>query len=100
MIKAYETPNGGKLLHDPSTGSTFAIVDLAPALENYIFPTTVTWSGTDNFDVWTQFNQREPKDVDIIAMLSNIVSANTDKKQVVIAKYFIDALNAQDWTEF
>lgn len=100
MIKAYETPNGGKLLHDTVTKSTFAIVDLAPAKENYIFPTTVTWSGPDDFDVWTQFNQREPKDVDIIAMLSNIVTANPNKEQVVIAQYFTDVLNAQDWTEF
>lgn len=99
MIKAYETPNGGKLLHDTATHTTFAVVDLAPAKENFIFATTVTWSSTDDFDVWSQFNIRDAKDVDIIAMLENIITANPSKERAVLAKYLMNEINAQDWLQ-
>jgi hypothetical protein len=99
-VEFYETPNGGKLIKDLLTNTIFAIVDLAPAKENMIIPTTVTWSGTDNFDVWSQFNKREPKDIDVIAMLDNISTTNQDAYQKVVAKYFIETIYAQVETEF
>jgi len=47
MIKTYETPNGVKLFRDTETEAVFIVVDLAPALENYIIDkiNTQDWIG-------------------------------------------------------
>lgn len=99
MIKTYETPNGVKLFRDTETEAVFIVVDLAPALENYIIETSVTWSGTTTGDPYEFFTEREPKDGDLCSMLSNIITVSPNKQSKVIAKYLLDNINTQDWLE-
>lgn len=100
MIETYVTPNGVKLFRDTDTEAVFVVVDLAPALENYIIETSVTWSGTTTGNPYEFFEKREPKDGEFTAMLSNIINVNPNKQAKVVAKYLFDKINTQDWTEF
>lgn len=97
MIKCYVTPNGVKLFRDTETNAIFIGLDLAPAIENTLIETSVTFSGTTTGDPYEFFTEREPKDGEFMAMLGNIINTNQDKKTITIAKYLFEKIDKQDW---